>query len=386
MKNLAQVVEKQQEEAIIIGKATTREERDEIFRLRYSVYAEEIPYNLVNVDHKNRLLYDELDKKAIILYAKMGSKIIGTGRINVGRLSDFPSDLVQTYRMDKFKKFYDAQDEPYFAVVSKGMILPEYRSTPAMYQIMAKLYDLYCDYGVQFAFVNCNFHLIPFYEHYGSRRIDKNIVDPNIGAMASLVMLVDDVKHLRAVGSPLFRKARKRVGLNNNVVDWFKKEFSFEIETAIHSRFTSEEELWNIIYQYLGNMPNQVIHLLKELSTEEAKLFLHSCSSIVHCHAGDCIAVGDNASQELSILLSGKVQSATGENIKPGQQFGENGIDKRAIHSKSYIATEDTTILVLSYFLFNNFRRRHPDIARKILYSMQKQNYYLYTQNHKIIG
>lgn len=393
MKNIASAMAVPQEETITIGIATTHEEKREIYRLRYHIYAEEIAFKLVNADHVNKLLYDELDDdKALLLYAKVGSKIIGTGRLNIGRLSDFPYEMVQAYRMEKFKKFYDEKDDPYFAVASKGMVLPQYRSSPAMYRIMAKLYDLYCDYQVQFAFVNCNFHLIPFYEHYGSRRINKNTLDPSYGPQANFVMLVDDIQHLHIVRSPLFRIARKRTLLNNEVVDWFNSEFSYEMETTVNSQLVTADELWSIICHYLGKTPNSIIPVLKDLSVLEAKIFLHSCSSIVHCHEGDYVTADGNISQELNVLLAGKVQSSSGESILPGQHFGENGLVYRTKHCSSFTALDDTTILVLSFFYFGNFIKRHPDIASKILNNLQKPNYYHKYKNsfdtkiHQIVG
>ncbi|BBB92679.1 MAG TPA: cyclic nucleotide-binding domain-containing protein [Methylomusa anaerophila] len=368
-------------EEIIISKATTDKEKREIYRLRYQIYAEEIAFKLAAADHANKFLQDELDEKAMLFYAKVGSKIIGTGRINIGKLSDFPPDLVETYRMDRFRKFYDKKVDPYFAVISKGMVVPQYRSSPAFYLLMAEGYKLCCDYQIQFSFVNCNFHLIPLHEHYGSRRIDKNIIDPNIGPMASLVMLVDDVQHLQTVRSPFFRIARKRTSLKQEVVNWFNSEFACEIRTTVNSQLIAVDELWSIICHYLGDMPHHIIPILEELSILEAKLFLHCCGSIVHCHTGDFITAGGNASQELNVLLSGKVEkveSYSAERISLGQHFGESGLVKRTIHSSSYIAIDDSDILVLSFHYFSNFRKRHPNIARKILNNLHKQNYSLY--------
>ncbi|BBB92595.1 MAG TPA: GNAT family N-acyltransferase [Methylomusa anaerophila] len=372
-------------ERIIIGEATTAKERREIYRLRYHVYAEEIGYKFVTADHVNKLLQDELDEKALLLYAKVGSKIIGTGRVNIGRLADFSPDLIQTYRMDKFKKFHSEENDPYFAVASKGMILPEYRNSSAIYRIIAKLYELYCDYRIQFAFINCNFHLIPFYERSGYVRIDKNTVDSNDGSpLTSLVLAVDDVQHLQRVGSPLFRIARGRTSLNTEVVNRFNSVFFSEMKTpAINSQLITVDELWSIICRHLGNAPNQTIDIMNDLSILEAKFFLHSCSTIVHCHAGDHIAVSGNTSQELIILLAGTAQSSLHGTILPGQYCGENGLAHRSRHFSSVIALDEADILVFSFFLFSNFQKRHPNIARKILNNLQ-QNYY--PNSHRMVS
>jgi hypothetical protein len=236
---------------------------------------------------------------------------------------------------------------------------------------MARLYDLYCQYQIQFVFVCCNFHLIPFWEHYGSIRIDKNILDPSCGPGANLVMLVDNIQHLKKVGSPLYRKGRKRIGLNNKASDWFYSEFSHEMKTTVHSRFVTEDDLWTIICQYLGDIPNHKISMLKDLSVLETKLFLHSCSTIVHCRAREYITDAGNISQEFIILLSGIAHSSLQGSILPGHYCGSNGLIDRTTHDSNVIALEDTNILVLSFYNFSNFRKRHHDIACKILHNIK---------------
>jgi len=355
------------EEPIRIGVATTPEEKREVYRLRYNIFAEEIGYDLSEVDHQNKLLYDDLDESAILLTAHVGSILIGTTRVNIGKISDFPPDIVQAYCMDKFKKFYNKEDNPYFTVISRGMVSPQYRSSATIYLFSVKMYELCCDYQVQFSFLNCTFHLIPFYEHIGQVRIDKNTIDPNDNSsLASMVMLLDDVEHLRVVGSPLFRIARKKNLLNNKVADWFYSEFFHEIKTTINSRLIAPEELWTIMCQYSDDS-NYNIPLLSSLSSWEAKLFLHSCGSIVHCHIGDRITSCGNISQELIILLSGTAHSSQKGTILSGEYCGDNGLADLTKHVSTVIALDDLDILVLSYYNFSSFRKRRPDIAHKIL-------------------
>ncbi|VBB09767.1 acyl-coa n-acyltransferase [Lucifera butyrica] len=361
-------------EPIKIGIATTPEEKREIYRFRYTIYADEVAFNLISVDRKNKLLYDQMDEWAILFYAQVGSTLIATARTNIGKLTDFPPDVVQIYQMDKFKTFYDKKDDPNFAVISKGMIASEYRSSPILKFFMASHYELYCNYQVQFAFINCNFHLIPLYEYFGNQRLDNNSLDPNLGPQNNFVMVVDDIQYLRAVGSPLFPIASRRASQNSKAVDWFNSEFSAEIKATVNSQITSPDTLWSIISQYLGDIPNKVIAPLKDLSVPEAKLFLHSCGIIVHCHAGDYITMGSNASQELIILLSGMAQSSLQGRIWPGQVCGANGLENRTTHPSSVVAVSDANILVLSYHYFKKFRKSYPDIAYKILKNLHEED------------
>ncbi len=358
------------EQNIEIGIAATLEEKMEIYRFRYRIYAEEISFKLVSADHDKKLLYDKLDEWGLLLYAKLGREIVGTGRVNIGKFSDFPPELVNAFRMEKFMNFYKDTDDYNFAFASKGMIAPSYRSSPAHNLLMAKVYEIYGKNKVQFAFINCNFHLIPLHEYYGSQRLKKNILDPNLGPMASFVLLVNDINHLQAVHSPFLHLAHKRKTLRSQKsIKWFYEEFAEILDNTVNSQLVTQDELWAILGDRLGYKPNKSLSILHGLSATEARKFLHCCGIIVQCDAGDYITSRNDVSQELNILLSGKVQPAC---VVPGQHFGEIGLVNRTKHTANIIAATDAEILVLSFHYFRKFRLNYPSIANKILKNCQK--------------
>ena len=357
------------EKPITIGIATTSEEKMEIYRLRYHIYAEEISHPLVSIDHSKKLIYDELDKWGLLLYVKAGAELIGTLRINIGQFADFPSKLVQEFSLDRFQKFYDRKGNPIFAYNSRGMVSSPYRRSGAHNLLEEKSYELYCDKKVQFSFGDCNFHLIPFHEHYGYRRYTRNWANTDYGLQMPFVLLVDDIDHLRAVDSPLFHIASERGESNNQVVDWFRSEFP-EAASVINSRLVSEEELWACLNQRLGRSPNKAIPVLRGLSEREAKKFLHLCGVIIRCYAGDPIMTCGDSCNELNILLSGKIQSSSINNILQGQHFGEIGLMNRTKHILNITAVTDAEILVLSLYSFQKLRRSCPEIANKVLYNL----------------
>ncbi|HEY3425690.1 MAG TPA: cyclic nucleotide-binding domain-containing protein [Negativicutes bacterium] len=358
------------EKNIKIGIASTPEEKMEIYRFRYHIYAEEIGFKLVSVDHNRKLLYDELDEWGLLLYAKLGNKIVGTGRVNIGQFAAFPPEVAKAFRMEKFKDFYKETDNYNFAYASKGMIAPAYRSSPVHNLLMATVNQLYYDNQVQFAFINCNFHLIPLHEHYGSRRLRKNILDPNLGPMASFVLLVNDVQYLGKIRSPFFSLTHNRKTLNSQKsVEWFYKEFAEILNSTVNSQLVTPDKLWAILCGHLGDKPNKLIAILHGLSAAEAKQFLHYCGIIVQCDAGDYITSHNDVSQELNILLSGKVQPVS---TLPGQHLGQIGLVNRTRHTENIIAATAAEILVLSFHYFRKFRLISPSIATKILKNYQR--------------
>jgi len=359
-----------QGQKIEVGIASTEWERQEIFRMRYRIYVEEMGRQPVAADHRRKLLADELDRWALLLYAKAGSELIATMRINIGLIDEFPRDLARLLYMDKFRRFCEDSGYPLVAFSSKLMVSPAYRNSSALHLLTAKGYELYCNHQVQFNFGGCNFYLLRLYEQFGCRRFGRNFVDPGFGLLAPFVLLVDDIEHLKAVRSPFIRIARKKTVLNSDVKAWFYREFP-EAASVMNSQLTTEEELWRFLCNRLGGSPEERIPVLKGLSGEEARKFFHSCGVSVRCNRGDHVITRDMVSDELNILVSGTLFSSDRNDgsrnlIIPGGHFGANGLVDQAVHAKDIIAATTVEMLVLSRQYFAKFCREKPEVALKI--------------------
>ncbi|SCM81044.1 Cyclic nucleotide-binding protein [uncultured Sporomusa sp.] len=362
------------ENSIEICVAKTPAEKREIYRFRYQIYVEEMSKNLAEADHNNKLLYDELDEWAILLYAKIGSEIIATYRINIGTMTDFPQEVIKFLALDTLSNYVIEHGSPKFAYATKVMVTPAHRSSPALYLLMAKCYEICCYKQARFLLGACNFHLLRLYEQLGFRRYYKNFLYPGYGLLVPLVLLIDDVEHLRKLRSPLFRIARKRQSVNTSVVEWFNAVFTSN-SSVINSQLTTEEELWSILCKRLHGLPTAGITLLQDLSETEAKKLLHSCGILVQCAPDDIITFQGDVSYTYNILISGRLKSLTfrrpsKEYSTPGQHFGANGLTEQNTHTQDIAATSYTEILALSGIAFQKFYRSHPEIAHKVVKSI----------------
>lgn len=363
-------LEKSQAESIKIHVATTLRERKEIYRLRYRIYVDEMTMQLSTADHENRYVYDDLDKAGVLLYAKIGSEVIGTMRINFYSYTNFPSDLASIFSLDRFEKIaYDKISQSY-AYGSKLMVSPHYRNSLALYLLMVKSYEIYCENQVQFNFGVCNSHLLQLYENFGYRRYGRSFTAPGYdGVLYPIVLLVDDLEHLRNVRSPYYRFGRKRKTVKEVVAKDFFDEFT-EYNDSQNSQLLSEVELWNALCDSFKCIPTQVIPLLKGLSDSEASMFLHNCGVIVQYNPGDCIVVRGSKSYTANILLSGNLMtpcSSPVTRILPGQHFGAVGLNDQPLYPNDIVAATKTEVLVISRLSFQKFSRSKPDTAYKIL-------------------
>jgi CRP-like cAMP-binding protein/predicted GNAT family N-acyltransferase len=362
------------ENSIKICIAITPEEKREIYHFRYQTYVEEMSKHIEEGDYANKLLYDELDEWALLLYAKIGSVIIATERINIGTLADFPQKVVDILSLNEFQNCYTEHGDQKFAYITKLMVAPSHRGSPVLYLLMAECYEICCHRQIQFGFGICNFYLLRLYEQMGFHRYCKNFVYPGHGLAVPIVLLADDIQHFRIIRSPLLRIARKKGALNTQEVEWFHDKFTRN-SPIINSQTVTEEELWSILCKGLNSPPTEAIALLQELSEAEAKKFLHSCGSYVQCASGDIITSQGDFSYSYDILISGKLKSLTfhhpiKEYTLSGQHFGANGLTEHNKHTEDIAAVTSTQLLVLSGAVFPRFFHSHPEIAHKIVKTM----------------
>lgn len=355
--------------------ATTLAEKKAIYQFRYKIYIEEMSKYKLKLTHRDRELSDEMDEWGILIYVKNGKEVVGTARINIGKIADFPEVVIENLGMNDFYEYCASTNSDYqVAYVSKLMVALEYRSSSVLYLIMSKVYEIYSKAGVQFAFAACNLHLLRFYEKMGYHRYGENFTDFGYGLLSPIIMLPNDLQYFRKIRSPFFRIARKKANIDSQELEWFHEKFTNQLN-IVNSQLVTADELWSILCEHLHGVPTEVIKLLQDLSIEEAKLFLHSCGSIVQCAPGEIITVQGDVSYSYNILLSGSLKSLTFQNpvreyTIPGQYFGANGLTEHNKHTEEIVTTTQSEILVLTGFAFPKFSHANLDIAHKIIKKM----------------
>ena len=353
--------------------AESEGEKQRIYRLRYRVYVEELHRRLVSVDHKNRLVFDVLDDWGRLLYAQIGTEMVGTVRLNIGTIDSFAPELVEMFQMHKFQMFYKKyKRQPKFSFSSKYVVARKYRRSQAAFLVIGKSYEL-CrrEGGVQFSFAGCNPYMIPLYEKMGFQRFGENVEVPEYGCMVPLVVMPEGENHLRAVGSPFLRDARKRSN-DETAARWFMQEFP-AAGCFVNSRLVTEDELWLILCEKLGQSPRQAMPVLAGLTEEEAKKFLHI--GVIHRYSkGERIFSPGDFAHEIHILLSGTlVISSPARNhpleticIKPGDFCGRAALLESGEQTAEATAMTDVELFIVSGMAFMAFSCSQPAIARKV--------------------
>ena len=363
------------EAPISIKIATTKKEKERVYRFRYQVYVEEMGKLLsADADHKHRMLFDELDEWGILFYATVGRKIIGTMRLNVGSVNDFPPEYIEAFAMDKFQTFSCTSfPEHKLTFTSKTMVAPQYRRSQAFYLLSATLYETIRKIGGQFNFTGGAPHMVALYEQLGHRRYKSNFQIPDYGYMVPMVILMEDINHLRQVRSPMWRLARKFENSPESA-DWFTRTFP-EATRYINKQMIDREMLLQLISDKLERQPNS-INLFMGMSESEARL----CAEVGHiflCHQAETIIQPSDMSHEFFVVLSGCVAVRKRHGLKfrqtvlhSGQCFGERSFVTHSRHNVSVIAQTDTELLIMPRHGLERLQIQHPETAAKLLHNI----------------
>lgn len=328
--------------------ARTPEERHAIYQFRYRVYVEEMGKNPRYANHTERILKDELDDTATLFYLLIDGNVVATTRRNLLQTSSLPTSLRNALAIDRFAAQFP---EDSLCFDSRFMIAPEWRNSFAAGLIVAEVYKVGREQGLQFDFSHASPWLVPFYENLGFCRYTQNFLDEDAGLQVPMVMLFEDAEHLRSVHSPFYRQARR---LTNQPAakDWFRQAFPQHLE-FFNPYQHSLEEVWDFWLRKLRSHPEQSVAIFQDLAEESIKKLLRH-GAFHPVKAGESILRLGDINNSVFVVLSGAVQRSSLTNpaqpptmLVPYQIFGEATLFAELPSPEQVTAIADTELLVL---------------------------------------
>jgi GNAT superfamily N-acetyltransferase len=185
---------------IEIRKVRTESEADEVFRLRYEIYVEELKRLQHRADHTRRLIQEPLDAHASLLGAYDGARLIGTVRTNYARCSSL-GEYEQLYEMERVGTAHPHST----SITTKLAVEPARRGSALAYRLAAAAYEHALRDGILFDFVDVYPARVPFFERLGYRVHLPNVLHPEYGSVVVMRIATRDAAHLAKVRSPFLR-------------------------------------------------------------------------------------------------------------------------------------------------------------------------------------
>jgi hypothetical protein len=183
--------------------AQTPEEKEEVFKLRYQIYVEELGYSQHYADKQHYKIEEPLDKSGNIFVAFHKGNLVGTARSNYAINSDL-GYYAELYQISEIA----GDVHPWgTSIGTKFMIQRHLRGSRIALSIMQSYYYQLLQDKIKFDFIDCEPHMIPFFQRLGYQPIDM-INHPEYGSGLALMLDVFNLEHLQRVKSPFQRLYR----------------------------------------------------------------------------------------------------------------------------------------------------------------------------------
>lgn len=348
--------------------ATTPEEKEEIYHLRYQAYVEELGWRPEDVDDENKRLHDPEDETETVYYVMDGEKMVATCRqhFGAGRLD---AKTRAKYSLDKFAEFPDEE----FGFTYRLVVLPEYRGTTVLIRLLLRVYEDVWKKGLRFSFCYCRPRLINVYERLGFIRYKDNFLVEEQGYMAPMLLVVDDAKHLSNVRSPFLRTCRQfKPGTENAA--WFSSTFP-GMRECIEMQFLEPEEF---LKQWAEALEAPTTTLLQGLTPEQIQRLV-SEGAVMSAKAGDTLVREGEAGHEMFLMLNGMarfiIETPDGSKAflgtaSTGEVFGEISLVARTPRTATVQAITDLEMLVVTQDFIRRAMKAYPDIAIQMLFNL----------------
>lgn len=344
-------------------------DRIRIYRFRYGVLVEELGGRPSGADAKTMLVHTPQDDEATHLFLVAGRELIASLRIDFGTDTPMPQPLYEAFQLDKFEDF-PATD---LSFTSALVVAERWRGSPVLSVLLGAAYKMCRQRNVRFDFCHCSPALLALYQRLGYRRYGTNFVE-EAGLQVPLVLLTEDLRHLKQVRSPLFPLAAKYANSTDTLL-WFGRHFP-DFERATETVNMSEDEFWIYLTRRLHTAPHESVPLLRDLTKDEAKR-LAAAGSILTCKAGETLIRRGDMGNEMFVLLSGAVEVRIGpkgkqviDTLDRGAIFGEMAFLSEVRRTATVVALSDVEVLVITQKYLRDIMESMPEIASRVLFNL----------------
>ena len=167
------------------------EERRQVYRTRYAVYADEMGWKTRYADDQRGTLTDPLDQTGKIFAAFCGNEVVGTLRTNYGdpaRLGEY---------VDLYEMGCHLRANPRGAGIgTMFMVRRSFRSSLVPSQLLVVALREAVANGVETVFIDCERRMVPFYRRLGLHVHIESICHPEYGEGVCMAGALKDIRLL----------------------------------------------------------------------------------------------------------------------------------------------------------------------------------------------
>jgi GNAT superfamily N-acetyltransferase len=349
--------------------AASDDERLSIYQFRYRTLVREMGWGSRHADHDREVIRDSLDETAKQLYVSRDGVVIAALRLILDAPENVPDGLNKALAIDRFGSFPPLA----ISLSDRLMVAPAWQRSQVSSVLLGAGFKTARRHGSRFDISYCPPAMLELYEQLGYRRYADNISTDD-GYRVPLVLLTEDIRHLREINSPFAPLAEAAGGNDPESAGWFNQSFA-DYASRPSRRRMNEERFWHFLTAKLHQTPNVGIPLLAGLDYEEAKHFLSQATVIV-CNDGDPVVRAGEPGREMYVVLSGgvTVSAAGGEQMMArlgrGAVFGEMALLSAEPRTADVTAHGITELLMLSEEFLHSTMTKMPRVSAKVLFAL----------------
>ena len=353
--------------------AETEEEREAVFRFRYSVYVEELGRKLGNADHRTRHVHDVEDDRpyTTLLYTADDDELTGTIRVRRWGGGEVPEKDWDTFSMDRF----EGLGELGTAELGRLMIRPDHRGQLGIVSIACALYQLGAtELDIDVAFLNCATGLVRHYRLLGFRPYAGKLVPTPDGIEVPLVLFPCDRDYLEQTGSFLTPFVEVFYGPGGKApIELARYASLLDADSAPVQ--VDPTAVWDRVDRLRASVGRQP-QMLDRLTGETVRK-LADKGFLMNVPAGELLTEKGLYQQEIFVILDGAFEVRDGDRrlrvIGRGDVIGEVGFfGTSGRRSASVTAQTEGQVLVLRRHFLDQLRSNDPACAAEILFELAR--------------
>ena len=345
-----------------VGRAETTEEKEAVYRFRYSVYVEEMGRYQDTADHEGRRLVEPEDEHGWIFFARDGDDVVGTARLSWGG-HGFSTRQIEEYSL---APFVAGVPPGFLAVGERVMVMPKYRGTGLVDQLLDDRRQGAIAHDVRIQFSACEPHLLSLYLGQGRRTYaDQNINSPEAGYLIPLVAFPQGPEAVRAIG-----------GDTADLPSCVDRILSGGTGAVLSPLMMASGEYPDQVRQTLHDIEDQGLSAFHGFTDDEVERCL-ARSNVIECAAGDRVLKKGGVARNIFVVLAGTLEVRDDDRVvavlREGEVFGEMAfLLERPRVLDTYAASDRVRVLSLSESTLRKMIADDPVVAAKLLMNLSK--------------
>ncbi|HEX2042137.1 MAG TPA: Crp/Fnr family transcriptional regulator [Acidimicrobiales bacterium] len=351
--------------------AATPEEREAIYRFRWSVYVDELGRKLGRGDPERRWVHDDEDDRpyTTLLYTGSPEEMTGTLRVRHWAAGEVPPADRRAFSMHLFA----GVDELSVCELGRFMIQPDARNRLVFVSLCREAYEVAAARGLDLAFANCAPRLVPLYVKLGFRPYPGSPIATPDGVEVPLVMVPADEEHFERVGSFFAPLVARHYGPGRHP-PLSTESYRELLDQGDLPYVTDPAAVWERVQHHLETSGRR--GLLEALEPETVRK-LATSGSLLAVPAGELLTEKGLSQQEMFLVVEGLFEAVDGDRrlglVGEGEVAGEMAFfGTLGRRSASVRAVSDGRVLVLTRPFLDQLRATDPVCAADLLFHVAR--------------